>query len=114
MDLGREIVALMDREAITQAQVAGLAGVSQASVSRLVREASVGRATSAQRSGAARAKLAGLIHQHSDSQRLPAALLEAIRSVWDGSDAHAQALAAMIKASGALWPSMGSEVADAG
>lgn len=86
---------------MTQPDIAKAAGVSQPAVSRLLAECP-------RRYGAAFKKLC----KYADSRRreaqttlpLPvedAALVSAIREVWNGTPEHAQALAAMIRAAGA-------------
>lgn len=58
-----------------------------------------------QRKGSAHARLVIFMHQ----QGYPAApddALSAINQVWDGSEAHAAALAKLVFASGELWPKL--------
>jgi transcriptional regulator with XRE-family HTH domain len=83
---------------LTQAELAQRAGVSQSAVSRILS----GRA--AQREGRARRRLLELVGEGAGVR--PA--LTAVSEIWDGSDAHAQALAALIRASAELWPQLGA------
>jgi transcriptional regulator with XRE-family HTH domain len=96
-----EMRATVAKSGLTQFEVARAAGVSQPAVSRLM-------ANCPKRHGAAFKNLCN----YADSQRayaqttlpLPvddAALVSAIREVWNGTPEHAQALAAMIRAAGA-------------
>lgn len=96
-----EMRATLDKSGLTQPQIAIEAGVSQPAVSRLMARCPI-------RNGGAFRKLC----KYAKSQRaygqtplpLPvedAALVSAIREVWNGTPEHAQALAAMIRAAGA-------------
>lgn len=96
-----EMRATVAKSGLTQPRLAREAGVSQPAISRLM-------ANCPKRQGAAFRKLC----RYAESQRayaqatlpLPvddAALVSAIREVWNGTPEHAQALAAMIRAAGA-------------
>jgi predicted XRE-type DNA-binding protein len=96
-----EMRATVAKSGLTQSDVARAAGVSQPAVSRLM-------GNCPKRHGGAFKNLC----KYADSQRayaqttlpLPvndAALVSAIREVWNGTPEHAQALAAMIRAAGA-------------
>lgn len=96
-----EMRATLGKIGLTQPDIARAAGVSQPAVSRLM-------AKCPKRHGGAFKKLCN----YADGQRasaqttlpLPvddAALVSAIREVWNGTPEHAQALAAMIRAAGA-------------
>jgi len=99
-DQWAEMRATLGRSGLTQPEMGRAAGVSQPAVSRLM-------AKCPKRQGGAFKKLC----IYADSQRayaqetlpLPvedAALVSAIREVWNGTPEHAQALAAMIRAAG--------------
>lgn len=102
--LASEIRELLSREGLSQSMLAQRAGVSQSAVSRAV-------SGSAMRNGRARRKLVEYMRQ---AQGLPAPrpTLNAIAATWDGSEAHAEALAKLILASGGLWPSLGRREPD--
>lgn len=85
---------------LTQAQLAQHAGVSQSAVSRIL------AGQRGQRQGRARRRLMALVHGEGEGMS-PA--LTAVSEIWDGSDAHAQALAALIRVSAELWPLLGRE-----
>lgn len=96
-----EMRATLGKSGLTQPEIGRAAGVSQPAVSRLM-------GNCPKRQGGAFKKLC----KYADSQRayaqstlpLPvddAALVSAIREVWNGTPEHAQALAAMIRAAGA-------------
>lgn len=96
-----EMRATLGKSGQTQPEIGRAAGVSQPAVSRLM-------AQCPKRYGGAFKKLC----KYAESQReyaqntlpLPvddAALVSAIREVWNGTPEHAQALAAMIRAAGA-------------
>ena len=90
----------LEQERISQGELARRAQVSQATVSRaLVREP--------KRHARAQAQLMAFIHKHSGLRTSPpTTVAAAVDDVWDGSDAHEKALAALILASAELWPSM--------
>lgn len=91
----------MEERGLTQAQVADAAGVSQSTVSRVLRR-------SPQRSGSSYLRLCSWIRKQTVSDgSVPAPLLAAVRATWDGSAGHAAALAALIEVSGQLWPALG-------
>lgn len=90
---------MRDRK-MTQKDVAIAAGISQATVSRTLRR-------QPQRSGAAYLKLCSYIQNETvPDEGAPAPFIAALRRTWDGSDRHAAALAALIDASGQLWPGL--------
>jgi transcriptional regulator with XRE-family HTH domain len=95
-----EIRALMRTRGLTQAELAREAGVSQATVSRALQHPTI-------RTGQARARLFNYIQKK--RPRLPEVAAAAIATTWDGTDAHAQALAELILVSGQLWPKLGEE-----
>jgi hypothetical protein len=90
----------LDKEGISQVALASRAGVSQPTVSRAMKR------TPGRRSRA-HARLVAFIHKQG---RLPppppGAVAAAVDEVWDGTRAHEKALAALIAASGELWPKM--------
>ncbi len=103
-ELAREIEALLATEGITQQALAKRAEVSQATVSRARNGPPV-------RIGAAHARLVRFMQQYSSS-RSPAPAVEVLREVWDGTDQHALALAALLRASRELWPNLKPEDSD--
>jgi len=88
----------MDDLNMSQEDIARAAGVSQATVSRVLRRSS-------QRSGRAYRRLRTYI-QEADASRVKEIphVAEALRRTWDGTDQHAAALAELIDASAKLWP----------
>jgi transcriptional regulator with XRE-family HTH domain len=102
MDLGSTLVALMQRDGISQVQVAKLAGVSQATVSRTIRRVPL-------RNGPARALLVKFMHTRAAEAPAAGEAVDAINEIWDGSGEHAAALATLIRASSELWPRLGEE-----
>ena len=107
VDLAEEIRIVMRREGTSQASLARSASVSQATVSRVL----TGQRPPI-RQGAARQRLLIYMQQRGDAIRTPSAAAEAVvtafNRVWDGSEAHAVALAKIIKATEDLRP-MASE-----
>lgn len=103
-DLASEIRGFLSREGLSQSILAQRAGVSQSAVSRAV-------SGSAMRNGRARRKLVEYMHQAQEPPA-PRPTLDAIAATWDGSEAHAEALARLILASGGLWPSLGRREPD--
>lgn len=100
MHVGQKLEEVMQRDSLTQADVALAAGVSQATVSRVLRRAP-------QRSGAAYLRLCSYIRKaHVEDLDGPEAVGAAVRRVWDGSQRHAAALTKLIDASGHLWPGL--------
>ncbi len=93
--------AFMDQCHLSQADVAKAVRISQASVSRAL-------AGNAKRHGGARAKLFRYMQNHTDpddsSTKGNKKVMRAFEAVWDGSEAHALALARIIKASEGLRP----------
>jgi len=100
MQFGRILEDFMRRTHLTQEDVATAAGVSQPTVSRMLRRAP-------QRSGAAYLRLCSYIQgQAVPEDGAPAHVLAAVHRTWDGSERHATALAELIDASRALWPDL--------
>ncbi|MFL5914865.1 MAG: winged helix-turn-helix transcriptional regulator [Gaiellaceae bacterium] len=93
-----EVHAFLDTEGCTQNELAERAGVSQSTVSRAL-ERTPARNTRAHR------KLMHFIREHAAP---PVTVASAVSKVWDGTPEHDAALAALISASSALWPKMGS------
>ena len=84
------------RQGVTQDEIGAVVGVSQAQVSRVLQANSV-RCTRALEDiclYAERLEGGGVTR---DAVRANEELIEALRSVWDGSSAHAKALALVIK-----------------
>lgn len=100
-DSGGTVRAFLARHGLSQAALAREAGVSQSSVSR----AMTGRAF---RRGRARSRLF-VYMQQAEAAAQPALTLTAVSETWDGSEAHAEALAKLILASRELWPNMRKE-----
>jgi hypothetical protein len=105
MDLRAAIRAYMARESVSQSEVAKRAAVSQSTVSRALKRQPI-------YSGRARAKL--FIFMHKQPKATTAPVQTALGLVWDGTDAHAEALADLITASGRLWPGLREEDGDDG
>jgi transcriptional regulator with XRE-family HTH domain len=100
MDAGQTLQDLMRVKHLTQADVAEGAGVSQATVSRVLRR-------SPRRSGAAYLRVCTYIQQQQlDARDTPTEVFAAVRRVWDGSERHAAALTQLIDASQRLWPDL--------
>jgi transcriptional regulator with XRE-family HTH domain len=100
MDAGRQLDALMRRRHLSQTEVAAEAGVSQGTVSRVLRR-------TPERSGRAYRRLCIYIQQeeqHHDTE--PREVFDAVRRIWDGSEGHAAALVELIVASRRLWPEL--------
>jgi transcriptional regulator with XRE-family HTH domain len=90
------VTEYVKREGITQAELARRAGVSQATVSRALRRQPI-------RHGRQRLRLFTFIQQSegvSGARRVELAF----RRIWDGTDAHAAALARIIAACEGLEP----------
>lgn len=98
-DMSATITALLARRGITQGDLAREANVSQATVSRAISGKAI-------RGGRARARLFIYIHSLPPA---PQRAIDAVQQVWDGSGAHEDALAQLIRASGELWPKLGKE-----
>lgn len=100
MHTGQRLERLMELRRLTQGDVAEASGVSQATVSRVLRRAP-------QRSGAAYLRLCSYIRQQELVENHgPEAVIAAVQRVWDGSERHATALTELIEASRRLWPEM--------
>jgi hypothetical protein len=100
--MARENVVRMylDRERISQGELATRAQVSQSTVSRAL-------AREPERHSLAHARLIEFIHQQPGIPKpAPTTVAAAVEDVWDGSEAHEQALASLIVASAELWPKM--------
>ena len=102
MDVARELNALLSRQGISQAELARRADVSQSTVSRALRNAPERKSTSY-------ARLCGYIRKEVDQIPLPASARDAFAEIWDGSPAHAEALAKLIRAAGELSRTGGTE-----
>ena len=91
----------MRREGWSQDEVARRAGVGQATVSRMLSDH--------ERRGPASRRLSTFIHRRTTSPQQPNEAIDALQRIWDGSDEHAAALAALISASGGLWPGLSDQ-----
>ncbi len=97
-DISRMISCYMRATGESQAAIARKAGVSQSAVSRALHG-------EAERNGKAKAKLFIFMRQ-ALAGLAPQPAVVALSQVWDGSEEHALALAALIAASGELWPKL--------
>jgi transcriptional regulator with XRE-family HTH domain len=96
MHTGAAISAYRERQGITQKKLAELADVSQSTVSRAERSLPI-------RNGRARSRLFTYMQRVHPTTGGAEAALTAVRETWDGSEAHAEALATLIRASLELW-----------
>lgn len=98
---GQNVVRLyLEQEGISQADLAQRADVSQATVSRALTSAP-------KRHAGARAKLFDFIQKQPGAPVAPpSTLADAVTEVWDGTEQHDAALAALVVASAELWPKM--------
>jgi transcriptional regulator with XRE-family HTH domain len=92
------INALLTQERISQATLASRAGVSQPTVSRAARGLALGP-------GPAKTRLLAYLRDQGVTVG-DGAILSAVNEIWDGSEAHAAALAHLVRASRALWPDL--------
>lgn len=92
---------------LTQSEVAAKAGVSQATVSRVLRR-------SPKRTGVAYQRVCTYIHQEqlAAGGDEPEDVFDAVRRIWDGSRRHALALAELIETSRRLWPELAERPED--
>lgn len=90
----------MEQEGITQKELAARAKVSQPSVSRAL-------SSTRPSGGSATRKLAQFLRAQKSPGLDP--VRTALADVWDGSDAHALALASLVQASKTLWPDLGED-----
>ncbi len=105
MDLSKAIANFLDREGISQTALAKRVGVSQPTVSRVVKRLPVRRTSAYQR-------LFSYMQQYSAVQAVSGnPVMDAVRDTWDGSEEHADALARLILTSRELWPGLGKEKA---
>lgn len=102
MDVSYEIETLLRREGISQAVLAQRASVSQSTVSRARSRVPLRRSKQYER-------LCSYIHKELETIMLPGTARDALAEIWDGSPAHAEALAVLIRASGELWRASSEE-----
>lgn len=102
MDVSAEVDSFLRREGITQSELARRAGVSQPTVSRAKRRVP-------KRNSKSHARLCNYIHEELDKIPLPGPARDALAEIWDGSPAHAEALANLIRAAGDLSRTEGTE-----
>jgi transcriptional regulator with XRE-family HTH domain len=102
MDVSAQLEALLAREGITQSELARRADVSQPTVSRARRRAP-------ERNSQSYARLCNYIQKELDRVALPGPARDALAEIWDGSPAHAEALATLIRAAGDLSRTEGTE-----
>jgi predicted transcriptional regulator len=93
-----DIERLLQEEKLTQAGLANLLEIDQASVSRALNGQTKPTAP-------AHARICAYMQE----RRLAASPLDVVSEIWDGSDEHAQALCALIRASRDLWPGLGEK-----
>jgi len=96
-NIGSLVREFLEVEGINQVELAKRALVSQSTVSRAIAGRSV-------RQGAARRKLFSYMQEQAKAA-MPQPVSRAFRRVWDGSEAHAAALARIIEATESLRPS---------
>ncbi len=97
--LGADIKTYLAEEGIPQKVLAERADVSQATVSRALGQ-------DPQRNSEARQRLMIFIREHAVARQGPAEAFAALEQIWDGTEAHAGALAELIRSSRGLWPSL--------
>jgi transcriptional regulator with XRE-family HTH domain len=102
MDLQGAVKRFLAKEGITQEQLAARAEVSQSTVSRAMSRSWI-------RAGPARARLVSFMQAQGAFASPPTTVLEAVTEIWDGSQAHAAALATLVLASRELWPNLRKE-----
>lgn len=105
MDVPYEIEALLNREGISQAVLAQRASVSQPTISRARRRIPLRRSKQYER-------LCIYIRNELKTIALPGTARDALAEIWDGSPAHDDALAGLIRASSELWRTDGEEGTD--
>jgi hypothetical protein len=105
MDVPSEIEALLRREGISQTVLAQRALVSQPTISRARRRIPLRRSKQYE-------KLCIYIRKELEALALPGTARNALAEIWDGSPAHAEALAGLIRASNELWRPGGEEDID--
>lgn len=94
------VQSYLDRERISQEELAKRANVSQSTVSRAL-------ARDPARRTRAHARLFAFIHEQTGAPPLlPSTVASAFARVWDGTERHEEALAALVDASVELWPKM--------
>lgn len=100
-DQGRSVREFLVQEGISQNTLAERANVSQSTVSRAMKSGTA-------RHSAARIRLFSFIHEYADSAEETALgvqrVARAFERIWDGSEAHAAAVARIIDASRGLRP----------
>jgi ribosome-binding protein aMBF1 (putative translation factor) len=101
VEVGELVRVFLEREGMSQAELAQRVGVSQATVSRAMNQQAL-------RPSPARARLSTFM-QEQKVEPGPDTAFRAVKEVWDGSSAHAAALARLVRASGELWPRLGRE-----
>lgn len=95
MDVMEEIEVVLDRLGCTQTELAQLAGVSQATVSRARNRVPVRKSSQHRR-------LCSYIHEEIARIQRDNPAQDALERIWDGSQEHGEALAALIRAAGEL------------
>jgi transcriptional regulator with XRE-family HTH domain len=98
--LGTQLKAIMEVNHLSQKDVASAVEISQATVSRVLRIPRV-------RKSKATAKLFSYMQQYSTTGKNSEGqtiVLQAFESIWDRSEAHATAIATIIKATAGLAP----------
>lgn len=100
-DLSAAVTSVLREKRLSQRQLAEQAGVSQATVSRARSQLSL-------RPGPARGRLVAYLRQQGQLPSLEA-IFTVVDEIWDGSDAHAAALAQLLLVSRELWPKLSRE-----
>lgn len=95
------ILAYRKAKGLTQKELASKAGVSQSTVSRAERSSPV-------RNGQAHGQLVSYMQHMGAPTGEAEPALTAVRETWDGTEAHAEALATLIRASLKLWRGEGA------
>lgn len=93
--------SLMDERGIGQIELAKAAGVSQATISRALSRGYIRRSKARSRLEGYLAKTAYKLHK---PNKLPLDVTDAIRDVWDKTEAHARELAKVIRSLDGLKP----------
>jgi transcriptional regulator with XRE-family HTH domain len=97
-ELSAAVTSVLREQGLSQRQLAERAGVSQATVSRAKSQLPL-------RPGYARGRLIAYLRRQGQLPSLEA-IFTAVDEIWDGSEAHADALAQLLLASRELWPKL--------
>jgi predicted transcriptional regulator len=97
-----EMKQRIERSGLSQEDIASAATVSQPAVSRVLRECPRRSGRAFRRLCDYASTLSGSTSGGALSQEAERTILSAVRDVWNGTPEHARALAAMIRAAGAI------------